>query len=126
VKLPSDDPLFAFQGRLIELGGYVNNIARVRYVVIGVYLAAAVPLVLAVGVLLGWSFWGVVYPAFVSTLLPARVAGKLNGEIPVSGFIATVRCDLHSARLKWQRHRATRLGHTRTKATTLQKKRKHL
>ncbi|MGL5865001.1 MAG: hypothetical protein ACRCYX_03895 [Dermatophilaceae bacterium] len=101
MRLTTDDRVWRFQGRLIELDE-VEIPMHPRYVAVGIFLVAA-PVFAVLLSPFGWLVT-VVGSAMYAGIVAWRIADLVTGEVPVSAWIGVARSEV-AARRRWTRDR---------------------
>lgn len=101
MRLSTDDRVWRFQGRLVELDE-IEIPLHPRYIAIGIWLIVT-PLLM----LLLWPFGaliGIAGSLLYGAILAWRLADFITGEVPLTAWVQIVRSEI-AARRRWRRDR---------------------
>lgn len=104
MRLTTDDRVWRFQGRLVEVDG-IEIPMHPRYVAVFIFLAA-LPLLTLLFSPLGWFLAGVSGVAF-GGILSWVLADFVTGEVPFGAWLRIIRSEVEARR----RFRRDRLNH---------------
>lgn len=104
MRLTTDDRVWRFQGRLVEVDG-IEIPMHPRYVAVFIFLVAA-PVLALLFLPLGW-FLAVVSGAVFGGIVAWVLADFVTGEVPAGAWLRIIRSEMEARR----RFRRDRLNH---------------